>query len=407
MVAVGVLSTLVASSAATAEDGGPAVLVTGDSLPSQSVDEMRVALARAGYDDVRFEVHGGTTIDWALQHVRHAHEPIVVFATGSNNAVGGWSDADADDAADAVEALGRAACAIWVLPKAAWYPGGHEIPDPDAAATVQGIRRAVAGSAVQVADWAEVADAVPEIHDWDGVHHTAGGRALYAELVAGAVTGGCAPVDPSTTTAHERYVDAVHRILLGREATDFARARWTSLLDRGHPRLAFARRMGTSPEWVDRQISELYRLALGRDPDPAGLVHWRERIVAGDPLAAVAAHVYGSDEARARAGGTDEALVRALYRGLLHREAEAAGVRFWVAHMAAGAPAHVVAAELHGSLESRRDRVRRLYRSILDREPDTAGLAHWAGALVMVGDLRLSATLVASDELYRRSTGTA
>ena len=389
---------------AGASDVGPSVLVAGDSLPSQSVDEIRVALARAGYDDVRFEVHGGTTIDWALERVRAADEPIVVFATGSNNAPGGWSADDARDAADAVAALGRAACAIWVLPKAAWYPGGHEVPDPDAAAAVRGIRQAVAGSTVQVADWAEVADAVPEIHEWDGVHHTAGGQALYAELVAGAVVGGCEPVDPATTAAHERYVDAVHRILLGRDATDTARARWTWRLDHGHPRLAFARRLGTTPEWVDRQISELYRLALGREPDATGLEHWRARVVAGEPLASVAAHVYGSHEARVRAGGTDEALVGALYRGLLHREPEPEGTRFWVDHMAAGAPAHVVAAELHGSLESRRDRVRRLYRSILGREPEATGLAHWADALVSVGDLRLAATLASCEELFRRTT---
>lgn len=381
----------------------PRVLVAGDSLPSQSVEEIRTALAATGHTDVRFEVHGGTDIAWALERVRGADEPIVVFATGSNNAPGGWSDADARDAADAVAALDRATCAIWVLPKAAWYPAGREVPDPDAAATVQGIRRAASGSGVQVADWAEVADAVPEIHDHDGVHHTPGGRALYAELVAGAVRGGCAPVEPATTAAHERYVEAAHRILLGRDPTELDRSRWTDRLDHGHPRLAFARRLGTTPEWVDREITQLYRLALGRDPEPAGLAHWRERVVTGTPLAAVAAHVYGSHEAWVRAGGSDESLVAALYRGLLHREPEPSGSRFWVSSMEAGMPAPAVAAELHGSLESRRDRVRRLYRTVLDREPESAGLAHWADALVMIGDLRLAATLVASEELFLRS----
>lgn len=401
-VLVGLASSV--SPGASASEAGTPVLVTGDSLPAQAVDQIRTELARAGYEDVRFAVYGGTMIDWAAEQVRDADEPIVVFATGSNNAQGGWSDADARDASDAVTALGRVTCAIWVLPKAAWYPGGHEVPAPDAAATVEGIRQSIAGSAVQIADWAEVADAVPEIHDRDGVHHTAGGQALYAELVAGAVAGGCAPVDPAATAAHERYVDAAHRILLGRDATDAARARWTWGLDHGHPRLAFARRLGTTPEWVDRQIGELYRIALGREPDADGLAHWRQQVVSGAPLAAVAANVHGSHEARVRAGGTDAALVDALYRGLLQREPESRGAQFWTEHLAAGAPASDVAAELHGSLESRRERVRRLYGSILGREPDTSGLAHWAEALASVGDLRLAATLASSEELFRRTS---
>lgn len=404
-VAALVVSVPAGAPSAGAVGAAPAVLVTGDSLSHQAEDEIRDALAGRGYPDVTFAVYGGTTIGWSADQVRRSAAPIVVFATGTMHAFGGWTAEEAQEASDAVALLSDRDCAVWVLPEAARYPSGREVADPDAAAVVRGIRQVLGPSPVAVADWAEVADAVPEIHTSDGVHHTERGQQLLADLVAGAVAGGCTALDPAITEANARYVDAVHRILLARGASSAETTRWGGMLDRGHPRIAFARRLGTTPEWVDGQIAELYRLGLGREPEPDGLAHWRAEVVAGRPLADVAADVYGSREARALAGGTDAGLVSALYRGLLQREADTEGLSYWTGRMAAGMPSAEVARAFHGSVESRRDRVRRLYRAILQREPDGSGLDHWAEALVTEGDLRLAATLAASQELYDRTAG--
>ena len=59
-----------------------------------------------------------------------------------------------------------------------------------------------------------------------------------------------------------------------------------------------------SPEWTGVVVAELYRLALGREPDPAGLAFWRDKVAARRPVAEVAADLFGSPESWALGGGT-------------------------------------------------------------------------------------------------------
>lgn len=381
----------------------PPVLVTGDSLSHQAADDIDAALAAIGYDDVRFAVYGGTTIGWSTDRVLEDDAPVVVFASGTYNALDGWTASDEAQAVRAVQVLEARPCALWVLPAAARYPSGVPRPDPASRDTVAGIRRAVAGAALHVAEWDLVADALPEVHVADGVHLDDGGQAHYASLVAGAVRHRCEGEDPARVERNRRYASWAGATLLGQLPAEPDLATWADRLAAGHPRLAFTRTLTASPAWAGAQIDDLYRRALDRDPDPAGRAYWRDLVVAGVAFDVVAAHVFGSDEFAARAGGTPEGVVTALYRRLLHREPDAGGMDFWLGRLRTGTSRPTVAEAFHRSPESRGDRVDDLYRRILGRDPEPAGRAAWVEALAHVNDLRLAALLAASDEAFARA----
>ncbi len=381
----------------------PPVLVTGDSLSHQAADDIARSLGALGYHDVRFEVWGGTTISWSTDRVLEHPAPIVVFASGTFDAAWGWTPTHEEHARRAVEVLEQRGCAIWVLPAAARYPDGVRRPHPESRDGVAGIRRAVDGSGVHLAEWDLVADALPEIHVADGVHVSDDGQVLYGDLVAGSVRHRCEGPDPSRTAPQARYASWAIETLLGRDPTATAIAAWTDRLASGHPRLAFTRALTASTAWTGTQVDDLYRRALDRDADPAGRTYWGGLVAGGVALDAIAAHVFGSDELIQRSGGTPSGFVTALYHRLLRREPEPPGLDFWLRTLAGGASPPTVAASFHRSPESRGDRVDALYRLILGRSPDPAGRAAWVDALATVNDLRLAALLAASDEAYARA----
>lgn len=382
----------------------PPVLVTGDSLSHQAADDIAEALAAFGYHDVTFDVFGGTTIGWSTDRVlERGAAPIVVFASGTYNALLGWTATDAEQADRAVEVLSQRECAIWVLPAAAHYPSGVRRPAPSTAATVDGIRRAVAEADLHLAEWDLVADALPEIHVFDGVHLSDAGQDVYASLVAGSVRHRCEAPDPERTSRWQRYTGWAHRTLLGRDASGEELGTWSDRLLAGHDRLAFTRLLTDSPEWAGARIDDLYRRALGRDAEPDGRAYWRALVVGGMPLDLVAAHLFGSDEFFTRAGGTPTGFVTALYRQVLHREPDGPGLAFWQRHLAGGTSRAAVAAAFYASPESRGDRVDVLYRTILGREPDPGGRAAWVDALPHMTDLRLAALLASSTEAFHRA----
>lgn len=366
------------------------VLVVGDSLSHQAADEIVEAFHAVGYSDVELAVFGGTTIGWGVDRVlERPSRPIVVFSSGTYNLLEGWTADDQAQAARAVSVLDERACAIWVVPAA--RPANRQV------------RLALQGSGVHTAEWDMVSQALPEIHVTDGIHHTEEGQRLYGQLMADSARTRCSPVDPATVSGNRRYVAATHDTFLGRSPTTSESELWTGRLTFGFPRLAFTRTFATSVEWVDRQVDAVYRQALGRAADPSGLAYWRGLIRSGTPLSSVVVELFASDERWARSGSTASGWVTGLYRTLLHRDPDAAGLRHWTGLLAAGVPRRAIARDFHDSLESRRDRVTGLYRSVLGRDPDAAGRDHWAGALLVIDDVRIAAVLAASDEFFARA----
>lgn len=75
----------------------------------------------------------------------------------------------------------------------------------------------------------------------------------------------------------------------------------------------------------------LYRAAFARTPDAAGLGYWIGRMDAGAGVATVAGEFIASAEFKALYGSNlgNAELVDKLYRNVLHRAGEAAGVAYW------------------------------------------------------------------------------
>ncbi len=298
-----------------------------------------------------------------------------------------------------MSALAGRACALWILPASVRHPWGTTVPEPDAAATVAGIDRALRGTEIHPVDWADVADRRPDWHIVDGIHHTAAGRQAYGAVIATAVRDRCSgPAGPRT--AGERFVARAHARFLHRPATVQELRRWGARLANGVPAGVLAGELARRPEWIGTEIDDLYRRALGRTADRAGRDYWSGLVASGMRLTDVGAAFYGSPEFLQRSGSTNEGFVANLYRQVLHREAEPGGLAHWTATVDHGLRRQQVAASFYDSVESRRDRVDRLYRALLDHAPDPGGMRYWADRLRDADDVQVAAALGSTDEFF-------
>ena len=210
--------------------------------------------------------------------------------------------------------------------------------------------------------------------------------------------------DPDSAVA--RHVRAVYDLFLGRAPSGDELEWHTVAIESGSVgRLDLARALAASQEWIDATIDALYRSALGRPAEEAGLAHWRSRIAAGMPITDLVALIHGSDERYAEVGGTHDDFVRGLYLDLLHREPDGAGLQHWIGQLRAGVGRTTAVASFHGSLESRRIRVTAAYQRVLSRPPDPDGLRHWAQQLTRFDDVALDAHLAASEEFFGSAQG--
>ncbi len=200
------------------------------------------------------------------------------------------------------------------------------------------------------------------------------------------------------------YTAAVFELFLGREASLAEIDRWAweiDYLSRAQVVEGFVR----SDAWAGAVVGEIYQDVLGRAPDAGGRAYWVGRLADGLRTQDLGAEFYASPEYVA-AAGSDAAYITALYRALLHREPDEAGISFWTSQMAGGVPPISITRGFYQSPESRRDRVQRLYGVVLGRSPEAEGLTYWAERLnVQDDDIALALNLAVSDEYFERVTG--
>ena len=386
----------------------PSVLVVGDSLTADAADELRTELAVRGYRIAGIVAHGGTDIGWAADRLAEGTTAdIVVVATGTNAAAGGWSATDAGQTATAIRRMSGWPCALWVLPATFKHTIGlPSARDPESAAAAAGIRRAVSAAGIASVQWATLADGRRDLHQWDGIHHDASGQRAYAQFVAAGVDHHCSPAassaDPETSAG---YVDHAFETFLGRSPSLAEMAAWTDRLVAGQRSAVLTSMLATSPERARRVVSELYTRVVRRPADAGGLQHWSGALLAGQRVVEVSATLYGSSELYRRAGSSPGAYVTTLYREILGREPDAGGLAGWTAAVRAGQPRSVVAGAFYASEESRRQRVSLLYAQLLGSSPVAPVLDSWSARLVIADDVGLAEDLVASEEFFRTSAG--
>ena len=145
-------------------------------------------------------------------------------------------------------------------------------------------------------------------------------------------------------------------------------------------------------------IDGVYRALLGRDADPAGLANWLDALLRGAPRSAVAQGVWNSPEHR----GLE---VDHFYLDLLHRPADAAGRAGWVSALLAGASEADVqtgilsSPEYYAAHPDNAAFVEGLYHDLLGRDADPSGLASALARLQMgVSQLRVIGGILTSPE---------
>lgn len=96
-------------------------------------------------------------------------------------------------------------------------------------------------------------------------------------------------------------------------------------------------------------VAQLYVALFGRAPDAEGLAFWTASLEAGSGWVGVANAMFATSPARAYypAGATAQGIIASFYLNVLGRAADAAGLSYWTAKLAApGADAGAVIAEM-------------------------------------------------------------
>lgn len=195
---------------------------------------------------------------------------------------------------------------------------------------------------------------------------------------------------------------------VGGDAPNGTAGHFTSLVERaGWPRdpLATAIVLTDATEARIGPADRLYRAAFVREAESAGLRYWVGRRDAGMSARSMARTFTVTPEFRNRYDDLDDAAyVDSIYRNVLRRPAEPAGLAYWVDRLANGterfevltlfseSPEHRSARDVHGAIT-------RAYLIMLDRAATAAERASWVEALGGGGDKgALVAWLAASAE---------
>jgi predicted Zn-dependent protease len=198
------------------------------------------------------------------------------------------------------------------------------------------------------------------------------------------------------------WIASMYRDLLGRRHADNDLDGWVRQLMGGSPPPShddLARGFCYSQEYLELLVTELYRIILGRAPDPAGLAFWAHQLASGTSYQTVLVGILDSNEFKAAYPPPNQ-YVEALYRVLLGRAPDLMGLYDWVASMDV-VPPSVVAFAFLGSEEYANRLARQQYQQFLRRQPTAAEVQPWVDAIQKGVKLQeVTVGFLASDE-YR------
>jgi hypothetical protein len=158
-----------------------------------------------------------------------------------------------------------------------------------------------------------------------------------------------------------------------------------------------------TPDAPTAFVQGLYHSVLGRDAEPAGLTFWVQQVQGGGSRAAVVAGFWTAPEHR-------QLQVQEYYRTLLHRDAEPGGLAFHTQEFVTGgcSEADVVlgiltSPEYRQLYASDAAFVEALYSDVLSRASDAGGKDFWMQALKVESPRAVAALFINSDESFLRS----
>jgi alpha-tubulin suppressor-like RCC1 family protein len=195
----------------------------------------------------------------------------------------------------------------------------------------------------------------------------------------------------TVVSADQAFLQQLFPAVLGRDIDPGALAAYLAAMSGGRTRSQVYGDLIVSPEFAVRQIEpaiRLYYAALARCPDYAGLEDWSNALHAGAlTLTGAADQFAGSAEFLLKYGSLDNTgYVQQLYRNVLGREADPAGLTDWVGQLNNGVSRGAILVGFSESPEFQADmadqvEIIRLYDLLLQRMPTDAELQNWLGFL--------------------------
>jgi YD repeat-containing protein len=180
----------------------------------------------------------------------------------------------------------------------------------------------------------------------------------------------------------EEQVAALYRTVLEREPDTEGSAFWVGQLTNGGTLANVVSGFYGSREYSDlmgKKVDALYRVLLGRDAtaDVEGRAFWMGVLAGAGGLRAVVAGIMGSEEFKSKPVSFQ---VRAAYEALLGRPAGSSEVDYWVGEMGKGMTletvlGHFVASPEYATVIGKK--IDALYQTALGRTPDAGGKTYW------------------------------
>ncbi|MCI0458124.1 MAG: DUF4214 domain-containing protein [Gemmataceae bacterium] len=202
------------------------------------------------------------------------------------------------------------------------------------------------------------------------------------------------------------FINRIYADQLNRPADVAGLNHWKGILN-SSGRGAVIRGIEQSLEGRTNLVRNWYRQFLGREVDDAGLSYWvGQRLIQGASEEEVQAGILGSAEFLQRAqgqfnsGDPNENFLRAVYRLLLKRDLDPAGLAFW------GGVVQTFGREAVGlgvmqSQEFRTLALATFYETLLERDLDEAGSRYWMNLPGNLDDVRQG--IQESDEFFKKS----
>ena len=211
------------------------------------------------------------------------------------------------------------------------------------------------------------------------------------EILALYVKAGGAPGSGSAGMSRAEAENILHALywdILGRTVDTSGLQTWGDELVFGRPQDALVGGLTGSREYVEMRVKEAYRTVLRREAEPAGLAWWVSEVLGGRvPVDDVARVFYISQEFYNQTGGNDRAFIERMYNVALGRTSPPAAweIEYWSGLV----PKFGRESVLNGiwwSVEASENRSRYYYENWLHRAGDHEGVQIWGAVLRSQGE---------------------
>lgn len=180
---------------------------------------------------------------------------------------------------------------------------------------------------------------------------------------------------------------------------------WAGRVSSGMSRADMSNAFNNSDEYRLLKINDAYSRALKRSADSGGSAYWLSVMRAGSvsPENLYATFLFMNEMYQVQGGGTNDGYISALYRELLNREADSAGLEYWSGNLSRGASLQSISDSIWYSPEKYNVRVQEAFQKFLGRSPSSAETSYWSRVAQTQGPTAMRTLLMSTDEYWNRA----